>query len=480
MIRWGILGAGNIAKRFAASLENIEDAELYAISGRSEEKLESFRNQYPCNKTYTDHLELIKDERVDAIYLALPHGLHCEYACLALAAKRPVLCEKPAAMSAAEMKQIRECSKQNQTLFMEAMKTRFVPLYRKLRTLIKDEKIIGDITRVETSLCISLPKEYFGKTYHTDPVMGGALLDSGIYCASWLEDYCDGDIRMEKTLANLYGPVNMYVKGTMKIGDADAVLETAFDRSREKTATIYGTAGTVIVPELHRPVKAQISVNHADTYTLEEPYEHDDFYGQIRHFMDLIKHGNTESDIMPLNDSVRCAEILDILRDGFTAYDQSDLDLLACQEKALSFTGFSKEDAEKLGNLITDITREFTGPVAVRITSETEESVWFEKIMDGKSERNLTFAEMKRNAVKLTGHSSAWAAIDQKVHPERYSGIDNYYPTAGAFPVFVGGKHVATVAVSGLHEGLDHNLLTRAISSYLGVDEPNTIKKAII
>lgn len=99
MIRFGILGAGNIAHRFAASLAKVEGAELVAASRRTAEKAAAFLAEVPCApgaRAYGDHEALLADPEVDAIYLALPHDLHHAWALRALDAGKAVLCEKPA------------------------------------------------------------------------------------------------------------------------------------------------------------------------------------------------------------------------------------------------------------------------------------------------------------------------------------------------------------------------------------------------
>lgn len=91
MTKWGIIGAGNIAKRFAASLEKIEGSELYAISGRKPDKLKEFAAQYPCSKQYLNYDSLLADENVDAVYVSLPHGIHAEWVKKSLTAGKAVL-----------------------------------------------------------------------------------------------------------------------------------------------------------------------------------------------------------------------------------------------------------------------------------------------------------------------------------------------------------------------------------------------------
>ena len=135
MIRWGILGAGKIAFRFAKSLRNLNDCALYAISGRSEEKLHAFAQDFPCERIYLDYEDFLHDPDVDAIYLSLPHGLHYEWAVKALSAGKAVLCEKPAALNSDQVRRIKQCALKHGILFMEAMKTRFTPLYRQIKEL---------------------------------------------------------------------------------------------------------------------------------------------------------------------------------------------------------------------------------------------------------------------------------------------------------------------------------------------------------
>lgn len=104
MIRWGILGAGKIAYRFASSLEQEADSVLAAISCRSQEKADRFAQAHPVEKIYIGYEKLLADPQIDAIYLALPHGLHEEWAIRAIQAGKAVLCEKPAALDAGQMR----------------------------------------------------------------------------------------------------------------------------------------------------------------------------------------------------------------------------------------------------------------------------------------------------------------------------------------------------------------------------------------
>lgn len=315
MIRWGILGGGNIARRFAQSMEDVSGSRITAVSCRSREKAEDFAGRYSIERAFGSHESLLEDDQIDAIYLALPHGLHCLWAVRALKAGKAVLCEKPAAMSEEEMRLIAGTARECGVLFMEAMKTRFIPAYREVKRRI-GEGAIGEVVSVETSLCNAMPFDSARPTYHTDPSQGGALLDVGIYCACYLEDFLRGDPVLKDLKAEFQGGVDFYADAELAFSSGRGRLTCAFDRAEPRRALITGTKGKILVEELHRPRELTVFTGARKEKVLI-PYEVDDFYGEIVHFADCLKKGRKESPVMPFDASIRCARILDRIREGF-------------------------------------------------------------------------------------------------------------------------------------------------------------------
>ena len=315
MIRWGILGGGNIARRFAQSMEDVSGSRITAVSCRSREKAEDFAGRYGIERAFGSHESLLEDDQVDAIYLALPHGLHCRWAVRALKAGKAVLCEKPAAMSEEEMRLIAGTARECGVLFMEAMKTRFIPAYREVKRRI-GEGAIGEVVSVETSLCNAMPFDSARPTYHTDPSQGGALLDVGIYCACYLEDFLRGDPVLKDLKAEFQGGVDFYADAELAFSSGRGRLTCAFDRAEPRRALITGTKGKILVEELHRPREFTVFTGAGEEKVLI-PYEVDDFYGEIVHFADCLKKGRKESPVMPFDASIRCARILDRIREDF-------------------------------------------------------------------------------------------------------------------------------------------------------------------
>lgn len=316
MIRFGILGAGNIAHRFAASLAKVEGAELVAASRRTAEKAAAFLAEVPCAsgaRAYGDHEALLADPEVDAIYLALPHDLHHAWALRALDAGKAVLCEKPAMLSEAEAAEVTAAARERGLLFMEAMKTRFVPLHPHVMDAVG---ALGPVARVHASLCNDALASY--RTRDTYILGGGpgsgVLLDCGIYCASWLDELLPGEVAVERVDTAFYEGSDVYVDAHMTIGGVAAELECACDRARPRQLVVEGERGVLTVDDLHRPQHAELRIAGEPTRDLDAPYEVDDFYGQITHFCALMRAGDIESPLMPHAATCRSARILDAIR----------------------------------------------------------------------------------------------------------------------------------------------------------------------
>ena len=321
MVRFGVLGAGNIARRFARSLAHVEGAELVAASRRSRADARRFLDEVPAAsdaRAYGSHAELLEDGEVDAIYLALPHEFHREWAIRAIEAGRAVLCEKPAMLTAADMAQVADLARERGVLFMEAMKPRFVPLYPLIAQALP---LVGALRSVEASLCNDmLSRVMEAGTYHMTSGPGaGVLLDCGSYCAAWLADLCPGLPRLVSVDGRRVRGIDVAVDARLDVGGVEARLACAFDHAGPRTLTVVGTEGSLLVEELHRPQRATLRRACEPPRPLEAPYVVDDLYGEIAHFAGLVAEGALESPVMPAGDSVRAARVLDVVRAGLVS-----------------------------------------------------------------------------------------------------------------------------------------------------------------
>src|SRR5689334_9209292 len=98
-IRWGILGCGRIARKFASDLRLAKDAGLTAVASRNLETARSFANEFPARHVHDNYEALVNNNDVDVIYVATPHSHHYEHTVLCLEHNKAVLCEKAFAVN---------------------------------------------------------------------------------------------------------------------------------------------------------------------------------------------------------------------------------------------------------------------------------------------------------------------------------------------------------------------------------------------
>ncbi|WP_430612606.1 Gfo/Idh/MocA family protein [Enterococcus sp. DIV0876] len=311
MINWGIIGAGNIATRFAESLTHVEDAQLYGVACRTMEKANAFREKFPCEKAFDQYQALLDDPAIDVVYIALPHLYHFEWIIKSFTAKKAVLCEKPATMTAEQMRTVKDKAIETHVFFMEAMKPRFTPAYRRLKEIVSQGEI-GEIKQISTTFRRYLPKEH--ASYHYLPEQGGALLDMGIYNLAFIQDFAPKDLSAEildHTL--LDNGVDTYVYGRFYNKHFEAFIETGFDITKDTKAEIIGSTGKIVIPNFHRPKKL-ILTKDGKEHVYEIGYDVDDFHSEIAAVIHSLNKGEIEHPLMSFDDSIASIALSDQLK----------------------------------------------------------------------------------------------------------------------------------------------------------------------
>jgi predicted dehydrogenase len=178
-IRWGILGCGKIARKFAADLKFVEDGELIALGAREQATAEAFAKDFPARYIHGSYEALVSNPEVDVIYVATPHSHHHEHVMLCLKHKKAVLCEKAFAINYQQAKEMIDFARAQKTFIMEAFWTRLLPHYIKMKELIAHGKI-GKIKYLNAEFGFKPVVPFPARLY--DPALGGgALLDIGVY-----------------------------------------------------------------------------------------------------------------------------------------------------------------------------------------------------------------------------------------------------------------------------------------------------------
>ncbi|WP_428333207.1 Gfo/Idh/MocA family protein [Novosphingobium sp.] len=178
-IRWGILGPGGIAREFLAGAAGSATGSVVAVGTRSPEKPELARD-FPGARVHDGYEALLADPDVDAIYIATPHPFHAEWAIKAAQAGKHVLCEKPAAMSAAEVEAMFAAATRAGTFLGEAFMYRLHPMTAFILDLLKGGKI-GELRLIRSSFGFAIPVFLPWHRLFKPELGGGAILDLGGY-----------------------------------------------------------------------------------------------------------------------------------------------------------------------------------------------------------------------------------------------------------------------------------------------------------
>ena len=157
MLNWGIIGLGRIANDFASGFKDVKNANLFGIASKAEKRLSDFKEKFNINEKYcfSSYEDLIACDKIDIIYIALPHNLHFEWIMKCLEKNKKVLTEKPATSSLNHMKKINETLNNKRIFFAEGFMYRYHPQTKKIISLIQNNEI-GDLISMESNFGINL------------------------------------------------------------------------------------------------------------------------------------------------------------------------------------------------------------------------------------------------------------------------------------------------------------------------------------
>lgn len=316
-IRWGILGCGRIARKFASDLRLVEDAELIAAASRNKETLDSFAKDFPCKHLHSNYEELANNNDVDVIYVATPHSHHHEHTLLCLNNNKAVLCEKAFAINSRQAKEMIDTARKKKVFLMEALWSKFLPHYKKLQELL-EQKTLGDIKSMLVNFGfktgVNSPQRLF------DPSLGGGtLLDIGIYNVFMTISVLGVPDSIEATMIAASTGVDEQIAITFKYNNgAMAQLFSSFTTNLPIQAEINGTEGNITLTSRFYEPSATIQLSRQIPYERKIiPFEKESGFGyqyEARHVNECLKKGFTESPVMTHADTLTLMEILDAIR----------------------------------------------------------------------------------------------------------------------------------------------------------------------
>jgi predicted dehydrogenase len=319
IIRWGIMGAGRIAHKFAADLSLVDNARLVAVGSRSKEKAKAFAGAFNIPRACGTYESFLEDEELDVVYIATPHSHHYENTLMCLDKGKGVLCEKAFAVNAKQAAEMISKAREKRLFLMEALWTKFLPHYRKLKEMLS-ENVTGGVDSVLVDFGFRPPDPVPQRLF--DPALaGGTMLDIGIY-------------NVFMAMSVLGRPDEIHAHMTPSASGVDEQAAVLFRYNNGAMAQLFSSFTT------HLPTEAEISgpqgrikLNHrfyAPECTIDffpgrpetrQPvlfnsektgfgYQH-----EARHVVECLQQGLLESPVMSHKDTFELMQVLDEIRE---------------------------------------------------------------------------------------------------------------------------------------------------------------------
>ncbi len=313
-IKWGILGLGKIAGKFATGLKDVEGAELYAVASRSKSKAEAFAKEYNAIKLFSSYEAMLKDEALEVVYIATPHVFHHQQTLLCLDHKKAVLCEKPFAINKEQVEEMIAKAKKENVFLMEAMWTQFLPHFEFVLDLIESEKY-GKIKNLKADFGFPAPVDLDKRLYNKD-LGGGSLLDIGIYpifmamSALGTPEKIQASAKFSETGIDTECDMIFEYKNGV-----EAELGSSIVKQTPTAAIIQFEKATItLITRFHEPTSVKIQTPESEE-TKEFKVDSNGYNFEAEHVQKMLLEGKTESTEMTFAKSLQLIELLDKVRD---------------------------------------------------------------------------------------------------------------------------------------------------------------------
>jgi predicted dehydrogenase len=312
-VAFGIIGPGNIARKFAEAVAMVDDAYIAAVSSKSSKRAEDFAKEYGIAAYYDDYDEMCKAPDIDVVYISTTNNFHYENMLTCIKHNKHILCEKPMVMRKMQAVDVFKKAAEKDLFVMEALWSRFLPAYKKIKELICSGSI-GDIRHIESSFNPVIEYDPNMRLFSRD--LGGSVLyDLGVYNIS-LTLYLAGEkpsgytgyaVLDENDIDISDNVIMQFPSGTT----ADFTCGVLIQKSSDMT--VYGSKGKI---KLNDHFISSHEVELYDKNGMCQSFEYkfeNGFVYQIQEVIDCIRKGSPQSSIMPHKDTLDVIEIIESL-----------------------------------------------------------------------------------------------------------------------------------------------------------------------
>ncbi|MTV26722.1 Gfo/Idh/MocA family oxidoreductase [Nitriliruptoraceae bacterium ZYF776] len=319
-LRWGIVATGGIATTVVADLQADPDAQVVAVVSRSSRRARGFAREHGIPRAYDDVDALLADGEVDVVYVATPHPHHAAPTRAALEAGVAVLCEKPLTADLDEAQALIDLARERGVFLAEAMWMRCHPLVRHARQLVIDGAI-GEVRVVDAELGFPAPPDPTSRLWAPE-LGGGALWDVGVYAVAFSRTFLPGAPQLVGTVGSL-ATTGVDAEATLLLGTPDGTQVRAscsLVAPLPSTATVVGTRGSITFDgPLYAPPRIRVARLGEDVEEHEEPRVGNGYGHQLAEVHACLRAGRTESELLPLDETLDVLQLLTAAREALGA-----------------------------------------------------------------------------------------------------------------------------------------------------------------
>ncbi len=314
-LRWGILGAARVNERLMPAIAEASNAELVAIASRrpgaAAQTLERYAPQQQA-RTYDNLEALLDDPEVDAVYLPLANHEHAMWTLRAIEHGKHVLCEKPMALTVADIDAIQAAAQKHNVKVMEGFMYRFHPQHARVRELI-DSGLIGEIRSVRSSFSFMMKPERLYRLAESVENGGGAMWDIGCYAIHSTRMFIDEPALSVSAIAKFIDSgADSATSGIIDFGNGKyAHFDFSFERARRCEYEITGTKGGIKCHNVWcMPGDAPMISWWTEGGDPSEEWLHtaNHFRLEIEHFSDCVLNGHAPA--LSLHDATANCQII--------------------------------------------------------------------------------------------------------------------------------------------------------------------------
>ncbi|MEE2526851.1 Gfo/Idh/MocA family oxidoreductase [Hyphobacterium sp. HN65] len=297
-VKWGILGAGKIARQFASDIHHAPGACLHSVGARDAGRAKAFAGEFGVPVAHGSYEGLVSDPEVDAIYVATPHSFHLEHSLQAIRAGKAVLCEKPLTATPGESEALVSAARDADVYLMEALWTAFLPAIRKARDWI-DEGRIGEVLQIQADFGFRAPFDPDSRLWNPD-LAGGAMLDIGIYPIAFNRLMTGrGPGQVSSVVRKAPTGVDAEVSAILRTETVTSVLSCSFLCDLVNTGRVLGSEGMIELPDFWRSGEAHLFRHGKQAEVFHDQRQGGGFEFEIEAASRDILAGRKESETVP-------------------------------------------------------------------------------------------------------------------------------------------------------------------------------------